>query len=355
MARYFRVSKSSILTFFRCGVQWFFEYLTNLPRRTDYPRLGGGEIHQHIQLIHRTPKQPRPFYFRTLKAALGSWSHRWDRALEREKDRIILPNAEAAEKMRLHGYKCIANYWKANYQKIAPLAIEKRFKYLLPDMQNILLYGIFDQLRTPSLEFIKKNRPEIFINGQLSPEYDPVLIVDLKSEYVGKGFYKDDSLEEKIRGQFKMNVSLEPVIYTYLYNQTMGKRPVGFVYYYLSNNNYIFVRCDDQDYQMMLYIIKIFIEGVRSESFTKAAGSHCRYCDYLEACSERSNLYYSEPTDFSLVSDEQIIQSFSSPVIQPQARQLKFKFKVPRSPKKLPKLRPKSSKIILPDPLPWRN
>jgi CRISPR/Cas system-associated exonuclease Cas4 (RecB family) len=321
------ISKSAMETYMRCPWQWFCYSNPAIPKKTDYPRLCGTEVHRHIDQFYRKIREPRPFFYKSKKSAIGAWFNRWERALEKEKGRIILPDPKKEKDYGTVGAVCIANYWNGNINLPRPLEIESRYETKLP---GLLIVGVMDQIRAVSLEFAKKKRPDLIINGELKPGYDQRIIVDLKTEYVDAGFSADASIEQKIRSQFKLHRGLETAFYTYLYEKRHGKKPLGMIWYNVRMGKGFFTYREDRDYEDLFHDINVFLDGVNSQVFPKIKGKHCTYCDYIEVCNGRAYFKIADPEDIFSIDDQKGLSEIAIPNLTEKSKQLKLKLKIPR-------------------------
>lgn len=320
-----RISKSAMETYMRCPYQWFCASNPKIPKRTDYPRLCGTEVHRHIAQFYRKTKEPRPFFYKTKKSAIGAWFNRWDRALEREKEKIIMPNEKKAEDYGTTGAVCVANYWRDNFDLPRPREIEKRYEAKIP---GLLIVGVMDQIRNVSLDFAKRKRPEIVQNNKLASGFDLSVIVDLKTEYASVGFEIEADVEQKIRSQFKLHRGLETTFYTYLYERRYGKKPLGMLWYNLRIGKAFFTYRDDDDYADLFHDINVFLDGVASQKFAKIRGKHCVYCDYLEICNGKDHFKFSDPEDIFNTDTTEGINHTHNPNLIEEPKQLKLKLKI---------------------------
>lgn len=319
----FRISKSSIGTYVQCPQRWFFAYKSPHPSKTDYARLCGAEIHAHIAGFYQKTRKPRPFFYREIKLAVRAWFNRWQRALAREKGRIIMPSEEMALRFGRLGAVCVANYYRQNFYQPRPVEIESVYR---TSYNGVEVIGILDQVRKVSLEFAKNKRPELIKKGKLVPEYDNVVIVDLKSEPAGSGFRNESSVEEKVRAQFSLHEGLEVALYSFLYERKHGKKPLGMFLYNLPAGKTLFTFQNDSNYEKLFLDMKTFLDNVNSEKFERNIAKHCTFCDYLEACLGRNYARYSNPeTVYDLGVSPGVFSSEISNLPE-KPKQLKLKF-----------------------------
>jgi hypothetical protein len=299
------VSVSSLRTFLHCPAQYFFQYYSGAPKKTDYPRLCGVKVHSFIKLLEKGHKKSprslwrssRRFYYSDLEAAKRSWRNQWAIAVEQEtkRGRLTNPNPRDTFSFAALGERCIENYWKNLSGLTIPLEVEQSYSFPWPD-SNLDLNGNIDQIRPANLDYARAKRPELFKGGELHPDFAPVIILDLKtgwdsysnSEVSGevsleqvvrdlfekypdnqaiasvwlhyqitkqwprewrkllpkKPLTKETSLEEKMRLQFNMHNDLQATAYCWLYHQKTGKWPVGFWFYFLRSDSAYFTSRD---------------------------------------------------------------------------------------------------------------
>lgn len=154
------------------------------------------------------------------------------------------------DKFGVLGWVCIRNYWNQNIDKPDPILIEK--KYTIPLFYGVELTGVFDQVRTVQTSWLEKRRPEIFVNGKLSSDYDQTLIVDLKTGWSDYNIEQNDSDLEKVRKQFAIQWDIQAAAYALLYKEHHnGKFPAGFLLYQLRNekDNVFLVQGDLEESQ----------------------------------------------------------------------------------------------------------
>lgn len=349
--RPFRLSKSSIEQYLACPRSWFYERYPGIPRKVDYPRLCGLEVHRHIRLLHKPPKTPRPFYFQTLEAALSQWKRRWWQAVEEaQKDnRLILPKTSDDNAYCQIGISCITNYWHANYDLPRPQEVESVYYGTL---NGVPLIGIFDQIRQVSPKWISRHRPEICPNGQLLPEFAPVVIVDLKTDYLdydAAKLAKDPTLEDWIRVQYSLHENTQATLYTYLYRLKTDKMPVGFWWYHLRSGKLFFTFRDERSFATLASQVEHVMGNLLVRSFPKHVDRGCLRCDYLEPCNEDKCFLVTKPEE--LPGLEEMPEEEEPRYGKELSGQLKFRMKIPRPVKNLPEFNPKPRLILL--DLPW--
>jgi len=342
-------SKSKILTFFSCPKSYYFHYLvTGIPKKTTLPLLCGSEVHQHIEQFYKKPAKPRPFYFQTQRSAIGAWFGRWARAIENPAVPIIDLSEEQVKKYGEVGAICTANYWKGNIGKARPLAVEEPFNYLW--RPGIKITGIVDQLRIAPIPWIKGKRPELVLNGELISGYDPVVILDLKTNresYDTRAFNLDPSPADEARMQHALHEDIQPTFYTWLYEKChRGQKPVGFIWYHLRSNKFFFTFREERDYTVIEEIIDHLVDNLDTESFPKKVGLNCRYCFFTEHCRGERRLVVSlaeEPGEASAPLSV-IFNPAEANLKGP--KQLKLKFKKKKNKIVLHYKQPKGGKMV---------
>lgn len=348
------ISVSQIERFLDCPRRWFYSTHPEIPRLKTYPMLCGIEVHRHIQWFYRKPKEPRPFFFETLSSATRSWFGIWREKIAecKEAGRLILPNPEDDKKFGNIGAACIRQYWKDNFSLPRPLVVEKSFSIKLNP--HLVLVGRVDQTRGVSTDYIRQHRPELIVNGQLHPDFDPVVIIDLKSGYMDfdvRAFKEDPLLEEQVRRQFELHENLQLTLYTWVYWRKHGRLPIGVWWYHLRSGKVFFSFREEEDFQNLFGVLNHFIENVAAQSFPKHIGRQCETCEHLLPCRENRHFVVVQPEAL----DEEM---FAVPKVVPtevakeEATQPKLKrLKVPRKMQKTPKVAV-PSQIVLHN-LPW--
>jgi len=346
----FQVSKSSIGQYMVCPRSWLYSRYPGMPKKVDYARLFGIEVHSFIKLLHKKTKTPRPFYFKTLDAAINQWRRRWMIALDKVKANgsLIMPNRGMEFAYLDIGEKCITKYWDANINRPRPIEVEQRYTGRL---DGIPLVGIFDQVRRISLKWIAENRPELIVDGQLSPLYDPVVIVDLKTDYTdydAEKLIKNPTLEEWIRTQYSLHESTQATLYTLLYYQKTGKMPIGFWWYHLRSGMGFFTCHEDESFVTLAGQIRHLVENLQYRSFPKNPGEHCKRCDYLEPCNEDRLFRVSRPGNL----EDAVETETAEPTFEKdKGRQLRLKLDLPRKEQVEPVVNRKPRPILV--DLPW--
>lgn len=344
------ISNTGLEHYSNCPRSWFYEHCPEIPKRTDYPRLFGTEVHRHIAQFYRPTQEPRPFFYKDKKSAIYAWFNRWQRALEEaaREEKLILPDEERAKEYGQLGVYCIANYWEANFNLPRPLQVEQYYRVNLGN--GIVFVGIFDQVREVSLDWILGHRPEIVENGKLASGYDNKVIIDLKTDYLNydlRQIKENPSIEEEIRWQYELHEYLQATSFAFLYEKRTGKKPVGFFWYHLRSGKFFFTFREDRDYQTLDGVIDHFLDNLAAQSFPKHIDKHCRFCDYLEPCREDRYFLVSQPEELGgIVSVPKMVPNL---VIKAPYRQLRLKLKVPREKRAEPQvLTPPKEPIRLP-------
>lgn len=307
------VSVSQLGRYQTCPRQWFYGDCPDIPKKTDYPRLCGIAVHQHIRQLHQPPKEPRPFFFKTKRSALGAWYHRWHREVEKAAQRkLMCADEKATDTHFLIGSRCISQYWDTNIDLPQPLEIEKTYRAPLEvdDRRAGILTGVVDQVRSVSLEWIRRHRPELVINDRLDEMFSPVVIVDFKTGEFSydvealrkksqKNLERDPTVEEQVFMQYELHEDLQPTAYTFLYEKTTGKKPVGVLWNHLRSGGLFFTFREERDYQTLFETVDHFLSNLAAQSFPKHVGYQCGRCDYLLPCREDRPFLLSKPTSLS--------------------------------------------------------
>lgn len=345
------LSYTKLSIFFTCPRQYFFRFHTSIPRMVTLPQLFGQEIHRHIAQMERFPKDPRRFYYQTKKSAINAWFHRWRRALEREEDRLILAEEEQTKEYGSLGAVCIANYWSGVVDRPRPIQVEETYSHLWKP--GVMLVGTIDQLRELPLESITNLRPNLVQNGKLVQGYNPIAIVDFKTDrlsYDPQVFKEDPDLKEWVRLQYDLHEYNQPTLYTWLYFKATGKMPVGFFWFHLRSGKLFFTWRDEHDFKTFTEQVEYFLENSEAQSFPKNVGRHCRYCSYISPCRPRPFLvsYPGHPP-----RSEGEMEVLESRVKERKAKQLRLKVKIPRKKGEKPTTRKSDEQIILVGGEPW--
>jgi CRISPR/Cas system-associated exonuclease Cas4 (RecB family) len=346
-----------------CPKKWFFQYRTDdLPKKINYALLFGKEMHSFINYELLREVKGRNFFFKTLGSATRGWCRRWNNAnKDPKKIESLFYQSQAMQKGYLQiGIGCVKNYWQANEFLPRPLEIEKYYRYLYPYSAGIDLIGVPDQVRSVSIEWIQKHRPELIADGRLDPKYAPAVIFDIKT---GKESY-DSSLngyEELLKlnqaksklvrreefekakkelvhligAQHKLHEDIQATMYTWLYEMKHGKKPIGFYWYNVRWGKGFFTYRNDSDYQTVFEMIKHMIDSINDESFPKAPSSNCSFCSFVEACRGCDKLIYSG-VERSLPGQLEQDGEDKAPFLilankkESEPKQLRLKFKIER-------------------------
>lgn len=337
-----RYSPSSLNQYLECPRRYYYARYTHLPTKTDYPRLCGVLVHDLIkQMERRKTKEPRRYYYKSLESLLLTWKGRWWRAVyeAKERDRLLYVDDKQAGIFFGVGHACLTTYWNQNLRpERKPIQIEKTYRY--PTSVGIPLLGIFDQVRQVSLEFIVQHRPELILNGQLHPDYDPVVILDLKTNYHSydvAAFRKDPNLYDWVREQFDLHEGIQATCYCWLYWKKTKKKPIGFVWYHLRSGQTFFTFREERDFQVLGDIILHITDNVTNLSFPKHIGDQCRRCDFYRPCREDRFFMIASPEDIPEAEEGAELVLVDSQVRIEAFKQLRLKqFVVPRVPRSVP-------------------
>src|SRR3989344_1010964 len=338
-----RVSVSALEMFATCPLRTALQRNRIKPEQTTYPLIAGGALHKQVAQMHQRPadpKDPRPFFYLTKKSAINAWFHRFKRALQyaRENGGILMPNERSEKYYAEIGSVCIAQYWNKNEGTPRPLEIEKRYVTKL-DRPGVVFVGVFDQVREVSLQYIKTHRPDLITNGRLNPDYENVVVMDLKSDKESYDirdsypFYKEPELqpteEQIVRFQYELHESLLPTAYTFLRERVTRKKPVGFIWYHLRSGKAFFTFRDEWDYQTLYDAIDFYLDSMGSGIFPKNPGDQCSWCPHLEECRGRKEFLIAEPEELFGIAEglRRIPNSFGGDAPQ---EQLPLKFRIPR-------------------------
>lgn len=330
MARKLRLSVSSLKLYLSCGRKYFFYKHPDVAKHTDYPRLCGSTVHSHIQAFYRATKTPRPFYFQSKQSAIGAWFNRWQRAVEEavKKGQLIRRNPDLDKEYGEIGAICIAQYWEGNIEKARPLMVEKRFEHTFHPALGLV--GVMDQVRRVPENYIERHRPELMQEG-LNPDYDPVVIVDLKTHRFGydTARLKNPTEYERMREQYNLHEDLQATAYTFLYFQATGKMPIGFLWYHLRSGTTFFTYREEEDFLNLLLVVNHVVGNLAAESFPKnSTTENCRSCDYVPECWEKKifPIASAEP-----IAGEYVGAEFIPNLIETDPnRQKRMNLKIPR-------------------------
>ncbi len=334
MARHkgLRFSKSSLGLYLECPRQYYYNNHPEVPKRVDHPRLCGSLVHSFVKTLYRPTKEPRPFYFKEKKSFLTYWWFKWPEEIQKALDKGLLSekDADKDQKFGAVGTTCLSNYWDANVNLPRPFQVEKAYRATLWDFP---LIGIFDQVRSVSVEWIQRHRPELVSNGCLNEAYSPALIVDLKTEYESfdaSQFKENPTLEETIRQQFELHEGIQATLYTLLYEVVTGKKPVAFAWYHLPSNKWFVTWRENRDYDTLYGILRHCRDNIAAESFPKNVGrKRCKRCDYWDICREDRYFIISRP-ELPGESKDKVIETVPNLVSKESNMQLRFKLSVER-------------------------
>jgi hypothetical protein len=325
-----KLSKSSIGLYLKCPKAFFFAYIQKIKSKMDYPRLMGIYVHRFIKEMYEGITYP--LYYRSLDTAKDAWKFRWNKALIKYRPIIRFPDSQQEKEHKKAGWSCIQKYWEQNIEKPRPLEIEKRYEVLLPN--GFRFIGVFDQIRKTSIETIKKIRPDLIVDNQLIPGYDPVLIIDYKTgiETWNLAKYNPNATPLEIAAhQFELHDDLQVTAYWWLYQRTHNLMPVGFYWYHLRTGEYFFTYRTEKDYKTFFEVIGQVVSGINAERYPMQVGPDCKSCDFFEVCiASREN----RPLLITNPSSEIGENTTRDKVIQPnivvkKARQLRFKLEIP--------------------------
>jgi len=360
------VSVTQFKRYQTCPRQWFYGNHPDIPKKTDYSRLCGIAVHQHIRQLHQPPKEPRPFFFKTKRSALGAWYHRWHREVDKAtQQRLMRADEKATDNYFLIGSRCVSKYWDANINLPRPLETEKTYREPLDvgGRRAGILVGVVDQVRSVSLEWIRRHRPELVVNDRLDETFSPVVIVDFKTGEFSydveelrkksqRNLEREPTIEEQVFMQYELHEDLQPTAYTFLYEKTTGKKPVGVLWNHLRSGALFFTFRDERDYHTLFETVDHFLNNLAAQSFPKHVGYQCSRCDYLLPCREDRPFLLSKPTSLSEGGE----QCMCVPTIvkKDPVQQLTLGLQQPRAQHSLPIVTPSSEErpIVLRN-LPW--
>ncbi len=359
MLRPQRYSPSSLRLYLECPRKYYYSRYTDLPKLTDYPRLCGSLVHRMIETLEKKPRaSDRRYFYGTKKAMISSWHFSWTTAVQDHKanQTLLYENPDEERIFRFVGVQCLSVYWDQNLNS-TPLEVEKSFTH--PWTNRVPMVGIFDQIRAVPLEQIAKWRPELILeDGSLDPRFDPVIILDQKTDhhtYDAQSFKNDPSLADVIREQYDLHEGLQATIYTWLYWKTTGHFPIGFTWYHLRSGKIFFTFRDERDFVTLQEIVAHVADNEDALSFPKNVGRHCRTCDFYQPCREDRDFLVTLPqrVDETTASLERV----GSKVRKKTDRQLRLKnFKSPRVPKSPPEtITKKAGEVILLGAGPWED
>lgn len=318
-------SYSKLGSYMECPKMFYFSYILGLGKLEDYARLCGTLVHQFVKELYKPTKDGRPFWYKTKQSMIKAWFIRWKLLLEKEAGNIQVIDEKKANEYGTTGAVCLANYWEINQNRPRPIASEKRFTARLAS--GIKILGIFDQLREVSLEYIQRVRPDLVVDGQLHPDYNPVVIVDLKTNRFGPK-PRDVSDIENARKQMQLHTYLQPTAYTWLYEHNTGKKPIGFIWWHLRSGDAFFTYRTSEDYRLFFEQINHVLLGIEAESYPVHPGDHCQYCDYFAPCRGGRALLITKPgSEFTELTAPALLET--AVVVEPE-KQMRFRFP-PRS------------------------
>ena len=319
------LSISKAGSYIKCPNFNFLHYVKGSKRKTDYPRLMGSTVHQFVQKMHSPGKNH--LYYSSLKRAQGAWFWKWKTALEKNGPIMLEHSKKKDEEYGVSGLFCITNYWNGNINKPRPIAVEKRFKVKM--FPKVWFVGVFDQIRIISPQTIARIRPELIVNGELKDGYDPVVLVDLKTDkesYDPRRFRPNITDEEMAAYQFDLHENMQITAYYWLYYQVYGKLPIAFYWYHLRDGKAFMTYRNKSDFQTFLNTMRYVADGIMGESYPLHVGKHCKYCDYNKECAKLRPdrpLMFTEPSDGIDLGGEMTVWHQTVPT---GARQLKLNF-----------------------------
>ncbi len=154
-----------------------------------------------------------------------------------------------------------------------------------------MLVGRSDQEREVSIPWIKAHRPEIVEGDRLIAGYDPVVIVDFKSDYESYDAFEhlrrpadEISIGDQVRWQLPLHLDFQATIYTWFYHVVRGRRPVGFIWWHMRTGKSFFTCRIDKDYEELALAVHHVVAGISANSHPRHPGSHCRRCLVYDAC-----------------------------------------------------------------------
>lgn len=283
------LSVSSVVIFLMCPFKFYLKYLD--PRKeksiylTDYERLCGNLVHRFVAGLYRKHNHTGKYFYKSIESALKQWEYLWGQGARDYKDNLLRVDYNEGMYYQRIGEKCISNYWNLNINAPAPIEIEK--SYAIPLSHGFKFKGIFDQLRTTSLEKISSIRPDALVEGRIQDKYDFTIIVDLKTDPFNHNHnIPDTNGDEVMKYQFRLFQRLQVGAYTMLYQKHhSGKLPICFSIYQLRYNTFTHLFGDIPEYQIFLEeSLKKVVEGITTASFPKSTGNNCRICEYKNRC-----------------------------------------------------------------------
>lgn len=346
------MSKSSLELYQECPRRWYYWANLKSAKRTNYPRLCGIVVHEFVEGLYRPTKEPRPFFFKKKKSALGYLWRVWHETVKEAVDNGTLAGASEEKTAKYAGIatKCISNYWNGNENAGRPLEIEQRYSYLL---DGIRLVGIYDQVRSVSIPWIIKRRPELIVNGALKEGYKPVVIVDIKTDrysYDAEHFNPDATVDDIMRLQFNLHEGLQPTMYTLLHELITGLKPVAFCWYHLLSGKWFVTWRDENDYETLFQVIQHVRDNIAAQSFPKHITKNCQWCDYYQECHENRQFIVAGA---ETPAEDAQIQLLPTSVTVDPISQMRLKLRVTRQKvQELPIVVPEEEPVILRN-LPW--
>lgn len=279
------ISKTSLVIHHRCPFELYiarFGIDETKVSTLEYKNLCGILVHAHIKRIHASHRHDGRYYYKSEKNAVNSFRLLWSKALEKHSKDIKDKNEKESRKYLSLGSKCLHNYWIINERKKDPTNVE--LKLSIPLKNGFVLTGIIDQIREIDIEQIRKIRPDAVKDNKLNPDYDPVLVIDLKTGPLEDEF--DSSLIEDPKTQSLVHTNLQSSVYALLYKKHFGKWPIAFTFWQLEENRFQNVFGDSKEAQNILWReIDRYIESITKRYFKKNIRiENCRQCAMSEKC-----------------------------------------------------------------------
>lgn len=356
------VSHTMLNDYFHCPAYFFFKRMPRLAEKTNYALICGKLVHKLIARLYDTPaNSDRPFYYQTLENLVGRvvnekreekvarkveggvWKHEyWSEVIAaREANGLVRPSQISEWNYFDIGRKCLEKYWQSNFSKPRPLLIEKKYThYLSPDIiapRGVYLTGVFDQVRTVPISFIERNRPGIVVDGRLKEGFDPVMILDLKTDkydYTPSNAFEDATIEDWAEAQYSLHHSYQPTIYTDLYRRTFGREPALFGWYHLRTGRIFVTHRERADVQNLYMAIQHLVDNIEALSFPKFYERRkCDNCGYQKPCNEDRSILVSLPSEFPSID---AISTSLKPQVSLVPKQKRMKLTSPRRSRGLP-------------------
>ncbi len=283
------LSVSSIVVYLMCPFKFYLKYLD--PNRsgtkyvTDYERLCGSLVHRFIAKLYKEHNHSGRVYFKSVDSSIKQWNFIWAKEVGDNKDFLEKVDFGEGKYYEKVGETCIRKYWALNETLTNPIEIEKT--YTIPLAKGFKLSGRIDQIRSMSLDKISALRPDIVVKGALDDNYDPVVIVDLKTDPFNHDDSKQDkTFEEVMKLQYRLFQRLQVGAYTRLYKEHhSGKLPVCFSIYQLRYNSFTNLFGDIKEYQNFLSeSVDKVVKSVTDAKFQKCAGKNCVSCEFKDRC-----------------------------------------------------------------------